>query len=129
MLPATAFQQIPDAKTTGDFLLQGGAFALLCVIILCGLVALWFGGKALFNLLREFLTATNLQLAAQVKLLGEIHEEQRQARVSLDATAEACAAWGSPDWLNRRLDLLEKRAEEIKDQVSQLRIAVAKQEP
>jgi hypothetical protein len=119
-------QQMPDAKATGDFLLQGGAFALLCVLLLLACVAAWLAGRALFSLLREFLSTTRDQIETQTKLLGEIHGEQRSARERAEAAADQLSPWGTPEWLLKRLDTLDRRADEIRDQVSNLRISLAK---
>ncbi len=116
---------LPAPKETLDFLLQGGAFALLCVMVIAGGVVLWFGGRALFRLLREFLGKQIVQLESQTKLLGEIHDEQKSARMTLAATAAASIAWGSPEWLKERISGLETRAEEIKKAIGQLRVELA----
>ncbi len=117
----TLLQQIPDPKATGDFLLQGGAFALLSLLICGSCIAGWRGAKALYALLREFLGKTSTQLETQTALLGQIHGEQKTARERSEETADMLGQWRSPEWLVKRLDTLETRLEGIKDQIGRLR--------
>ena len=117
---------IPDPKQTMDFLQQGGAFALLCVLLCVGLVFGFFGGRALFRLLREFLGKQFGQLEAQTKLLGEIHAEQKSARHSAQATAASVAAWGTPEWLREKLATLERQQSDLKTQIAAVHVDIAK---
>jgi len=119
-------QQIPDPKQTMDFLQQGGSFALLCLLILGAAIAGWFAGRALFRLLREFLGKQITQLESQTKLLDLIHSEQKTTREHAEAATKMVAPWGSPDWLRSRIDTLEKRADEIKGAISDLRVELVK---
>src|SRR5690349_4345854 len=116
---------VPDPKQTMDFLLQGGAFALLCVIVIVGLIILWFGGRALFRLLREHLGTSSTQLRAQTTLLELIHADQKAMRISTESTAATVNPWGSPEWLKERLHTLERKADDIKAQISDVRVALA----
>lgn len=110
--------QAPDPNKVIDFLSSGGVFALLCVIVIGGGFAAFFFGRALFSLLREFLTKTTSLLETQTS-------ETKMLRVHMEATSEVVNPWGNPEWLQKRLDVLDHRAEAIQKEVAALRLQVA----
>lgn len=118
-------QQLPDPKATSDFLLQGGAFALLSLLIIGACVAGWRGARALYALLKEFLGKTSTQLETQTALLGQIHGEQRVARERSEEAADQLSQWRSPEWLVKRLDTIDTRLDGLKDQIARLREVLA----
>jgi hypothetical protein len=118
--------QVPDSKDAMDFLQKGGAFALLCVVVIAGGVGLAFAGRALFKLLREFLTKLLAQLETQTQTLSELASDTKGLREGQEATAASVNPWGSPEWLKARLDQLERRADEIKSAIHEVRLDLAK---
>lgn len=125
-------QGAPNPKDTMDFLQQGGSFALLCVLVVGGGVAMGFAGRAMFKLLREFLGTMTQQLEALGKgqttgtdVLIQMKTELGMLRTKSEDVAAVTGEWGSPTWLQERLTQLETHCEGIKAQISELRIQIA----
>lgn len=129
MLPTVTIghlAQMPDAKDAMDFLQKGGAFALLCVVVVAGGVGMLLAGRALFKLLREFLGKLLTQLETQTQTLRELAHDTKGLRLGTEATAATVNPWGSPEWLKARLDQLDRRADEIKNAINEVRIDLAR---
>jgi hypothetical protein len=113
---------MPDAQVTSNFLLQGGAFALVCIMIIAGLVGAWYGGRSLFKLLKEFLAAMQLHLETQTAQLGAANVILAKISDSTTTTATTIGEWSNPDWLKKRLDFLESQATKTLEQITEVRI-------
>lgn len=120
---------LPSPQQTIEFLEKGGSFALLCVLVIGFGIVVFFGGRAMFSLLREFLGKLNAQLEAQTKLLTDLHSEAKAQREAAEATSAIVIPWGSPEWLRSHLTLLERRSDEIKLAISEMRLELARVSP
>ena len=124
---------LPKAGEAFGFLERGGSFALLSILVLGGGIVMFFGGRAFFRLLKDFLGELLGQqkgqtklLETQTKLLTDLHSEAKVQRESSQATARLVEPWGSPEWLRERIKGLEARSDEIKAAIAELRLDVAK---
>lgn len=88
----------------------------------------WKGALYLGVLIRDFLAKLEAMLTSMgsgqqhmAALLEQLIVESKQARVLGDSQERHMNAWGHPDWLKGRLDVLQQSLAQIQSEVSTVR--------